>query len=347
MQMDRLHYLLEAYKNAPEEFQATQYWRTHEPEILKQIQRLEPNQLRSGKYPVFATFGFQEDIYSDHPYMHWLKKAAHVFIRKYALRNRSLLPYNLSLGDIRQMAYHTCELTAEQCGAKPLSSIEVSSFGNPPDLFEVDSKKYTMQFMNQYLCYCFAQKYVQFRGDEVVVELGSGSGHQVEILKKLYPDLTVLCFDLPAQIFLCETYLSQSLDEGTVIGAADTLNWTDLSKLKRGHVHLFGSWKFPLLRTFEFELFWNASSFGEMEPEIVKNYLGYLLGNMKWVYLLQARHGRELAGPIQVRNATRFEDYNRMLKGYHLLEERDAYAANRKYVESGGYFEAVWTKKRN
>jgi hypothetical protein len=34
-----------------------------------------------------------------------------------------------------------------------------------------------------------------------------------------------------------------------------------------------------------------------------------------------------------------------MLKGYRLLEERDAYAANRKYVESGGYFEAVWTKQ--
>jgi hypothetical protein len=45
----------------------------------------------------------------------------------------------------------------------------------------------------------------------------------------------------------------------------------------------------PLLSDLELDVFWNPASFGEMEPDVVENYLGYLKGDCGWIYLLQAR----------------------------------------------------------
>jgi len=255
------------------------------------------------------------------------------------------MPYQLSLSEIRHMAFHHCELLADISGAMSISTIETSTFGNPADLFSIHHKKYTMHFLNYYVRYCFARKHISFKGDEIVVDLGTGSGYQIEVLKKLYPDLTVLCFDLPAQIFLCEEYLTEALNKADIVGTGITKDWKDLSQLKKGGIHFFGNWQFPLLEGFQFDLFWNAASFGEMEPHVVENYLSYIKGNVQWVYLLNARHGKETKGKIHVNKPITFENYQDMLSGYKLLDHHDAYFAHRRLSQSKGYFEALWMKE--
>jgi hypothetical protein len=165
-------------------------------------------------------------------------------------------------------------------------------------------------------------------------------------LKKLYPNITVLCFDLPAQLFLCEQYLAHALEGTHIVGTETTLEWKDLSGMKRGSVHLFGNWQFPLLRDLQLDVFWNAASFGEMEPAVVVNYLNQMKGNAKWIYLLQARHGKERGGTTHIKDPIAFDDYKGFLSGYVLQEERDAWQAQRKLSESGGYFEGVWKKEQ-
>jgi putative sugar O-methyltransferase len=127
-------------------------------------------------------------------------------VRKLFIDNRASLPYSLRLSDLREMAYKHSELQGSLIGATPINSLECSDFGNPQDMFLIKGKKYTMKFLSFYVRYCFAERFMKLRGDEVIVELGSGSGYQVEILKKIYPNLTILCFDLPAQLYLCEKY---------------------------------------------------------------------------------------------------------------------------------------------
>jgi putative sugar O-methyltransferase len=257
------------------------------------------------------------------------------------IKDRAILPYGLQTSDIRETAYRHCELVAQLTDSAPISSIEASTFGNPQDVFEVGGRMYTMPFLSTYLRYCSAQKHISFKGDETVIELGSGSGYQIEILKKLYPNLTILCFDLPAQIYLCEEYLARALGPSRMIGTDETLKWEDLSGVKKGHVHFLGNWKFPLLRDFQFDVFWNAASFGEMEPDIVENYLGYVKGNARWIYLLQARHGKDTVGRAHVKKPISLADYKRFLTGYRLCEEHDAWRAHRRLR---GYFEALWMK---
>jgi putative sugar O-methyltransferase len=341
----RLSNLLQAYRDAPEEFQATSYWEAYEKEILETIDALEPDQLRSGRYKILSTFGFNDTVYS------WQGKSS-VFERS-VLRIftamfsniRDIAPYKVRVADIRALAFHHCELMGELAGAGPIDSIEVSAYGGPSDLFEIGGKKYSMPFLNFYLRYCFAQRVISMVGDECIVELGSGSGYQVEVLKKLYPDMTILCFDLPAQIFLCETYLSEALGGDQILGTETTRDWQDLSRMEKGRVHFFGNWQFPLLKREPIDIFWNAASFGEMEPEVVENYLQYIKGNADWVYLLQARHGKETSGKSHVQKATALDDYKRFLDGYTLCDERDAWHAHRKLTASGGYFEGVWRKQ--
>lgn len=346
MDTDRLQRLLQEHRQAPEEFQVTGYWDSYEKQILDTIYSINLNELRSGKYPILATFGFNDVLHTYHPNMPLWKKSSFKFIHRHVLKNRPILPYGLKTSDIQEMAYRHCELTALLTNAIPIKALEVSDFGHPQDLFEIDNKKYTMPFLDYYMRYCFANKHIGFKGDEIVVELGSGSGYQVEVLKKAYPDLTVLCFDLPAQIFLCETYLAEALGEENITGTETTSHWKDLSGIEKGRVHFFGNWQMPLLEDFAFDVFWNAASFGEMEPDVVKHYLSYVEGRAKWVYLLQARHGKETTGKARVEDPITLEDYKTLLSGYVLEEEHDAWKAYGRLTQSGGYFEGVWLQGR-
>lgn len=344
METAKLANLLRAYRSAPKEFQATSYWSSYDKDILAAISTLDIRQIQSGKYPILATFGFGDAVYSYHPRLPLWRKLLLTLMHRYVVKDRTLLPYRLSISDIRGMAYHHCELAAALTGARPIGAIGMATIGNPADVFEVAGKKYSVHFLSYYLRYCFAHKHISIKDDAIIIELGSGSGKQVEVLKKLYPGLTVLCFDLPAQIFLCEAYLSEALGKESIVGTDVTRDWKDLSPLQRGRVHCFGSWQFPLLKGFEFDVFWNAASFGEMEPAVVENYLSYIKGKAKWIYLLQARHGKETTGTAHVEAKSTFDDYNRLLSGYALQEQHDAYEAHRRLSQSGGYFEGVWRR---
>jgi putative sugar O-methyltransferase len=343
MNRNKLTDLLEEYRNQPQEFQATSYWSSYESRILDTVNSLDFTQLRSGKYPILATFGFNDVKYTVHPNLPLWKKTFLKFYR-YLIKDWAVLPYSLKTADIQEMAYHHCQLMADLTNSIPLSTVEVSTFGNPQDIFEMNGRSYTLSFLHYYLRYCFAQKHISFKGDEIIVELGSGSGYQIEVLKKIYPNITVLCFDLPVQLYLCETYLTQALGTENIVGSDVTLKWKELSGIKKGGIHFLGNWLIPLLQDFQLDVFWNAVSFGEMEPAIVENYLNYVKNNAKWVYLLQARHGKETSGRTHVQDPTTFDDYKRFLSGYVLQEEHNAWLSHRRLSQSGGYFEGVWRK---
>lgn len=307
---------------------------------------MDADWIRSGRYPVLSSFGFNDiDFNYNRSWPAWLRFALRLFHAR-VLKNRAVLPYNIRKTDIQESAFRHCELLGRCCGAKSIRTVEMSTFGHPQDVFEAYGKKYSIHFLGYYQRYCFAHETIGFRGDETIVELGSGAGTQVELLKKVHPGLTVLCLDLPAQICLCETYLREALGREHVIGTEATLGWSDLSRLEKGRVHCFGNWQIPLLKNVQFDLFWNAASFGEMEPTVVRNYLGYILGGARWIYLLQARRGKETRGANRVLNPISFEDYKGLLTGYCLKGDQDAWQAHKRLSASGGYFEAVWAKER-
>jgi putative sugar O-methyltransferase len=341
MENKQLRNLLDAYKKSDGFFQATSYWASYEESILKVISNIDFSEIRSGKYPILATFGFNDVIYTYHTKVPFHINLALKFIHNFIIKSRSILPYAVGIPSLRQIAFDNCQLSGELSKAIPIDSLSMSTFGNPSDVFEFSGNFYSMAFLDYYLRYCFVHKNMQFKGDEIIVELGSGSGYQIEILKKIYPNITILCFDLPAQLYLCETYLTEALGQDNIVGTTETLEWADLSGIKKGAVHFFGSWQFPLVRKLEIDLFWNAASFGEMEPDVVKNYLDHVVNNAKWIYLLQARYGKETEGKIHVKDKVTFDDYSKYLENYVPTEVRGARKA---LGHLPGYFEAIWKK---
>jgi len=339
--LDRLDQLLEAYASAPEIYHAGRYWKNYEDKIYNEIKSADLGELRSGQYPIFGTFGFSEAVYHYPPHIPFWKKTILKGLRSLPSTDKIFMPYNLNLKDIREMAFRHCKLVGRISNATPLENIETSTYGSPNDLFAIDGKNYTLQFLSYYLRYCFIQKERPFRGDEIIVELGSGSGFQIEVLKKMYPDLTILCFDLPSPLFLCEHYL-EKVFPSQIASATDHMDIDSLQNLEKGKIHMFGNWQFPLLKDFSFDIFWNAASFGEMEPNIVSNYLSFIQSES--IYLLQARKGKESSSTAGVKNKILFEDYNQMLNGYNLLAEADVYQAHRRLSQSGGYFQGLWKK---
>jgi len=344
-EIENLDRLLQEYNNAPEIFQAGRYWKAYEADIVNEIKKADMKQLRSGQYPIFRTFGFSDLVYNYHPKMPLYEKLIKKVIRRFFVTGKAILPYSLKLADIREMAFNNCILQGQLAQVKSITEIEADSYGNPADLFEINGKKYTMRFLSYYIRFCFVQKILNLKGNETIVELGSGSGLQVEILKKVFPDLTILCFDLPAPLYLCEQYLAAVLGNNAIVKSNRTLQATNLNEcLEKGKVHLFGNWKFPLLKSLKIDLFWNAASFGEMEKDIVQNYLSYIRENCEAIYLLQARNGKESYANSGVVTPLKFNDYNAMLSDFKLTAEADAFEAHRKMTQSGGYFQAVWQK---
>jgi len=330
--MKILRELISQYQNSPEIYHAGRYWELYEQRIIDEIARADLSQMRSGKYPIFGVLGFSENIYhantSSPFYKRWVKEIVRRFVA-----NTAAMPYSLTLADIRDMAYRHCILQGELSGLKSISEIEVSDYGKPQDLFIINGKKYTMQFLSYYLRACFVNKHVPFRGDETIVELGSGTGMQSEVIKKLFPKVTIINFDLPHCLYVCLKYLSASFDTHLQPG-----------EIIPGAINLFGNWQFPMVRDIKYDLFWNAMSMGEMEPDIVKNYLDFV--ESKHIYLMQATQGKESTKRTGVVRPIKFADYLEMAPGYELIVSEESYAANRRMKQSGGYFDAILKNKQ-
>lgn len=341
--------LRERYREAPAEFHATRYWENYEAAIAREIAHLQLEKIDSGLYPYLATFGF-----GTAPYRRRSKslagvgtvlggalEAAHRLVGERKLR---MLPYGLKLQDVHALALAKAELAALQTGARPPAEVPAPTFGDPQDLFEVDGRRQSVSYLTYYQRYCFVHGVVGLRGDTVVAEIGSGSGKQAVVLKQALPQATFLCFDLPLQLFLGYHY-SRGVMAEHIVPLEETMGWTDLSRLQPGKLHFFGNWQTPLLRERPVDLFWNAASFGEMEPNVVRHYLDQVADRARWIYLMQARHGKE-SGRRRggVERPQTFEDYGSYLPGHVLRRERLAQGALKPYRESGGYFEAVWER---
>jgi putative sugar O-methyltransferase len=344
---ERLEQLLAAYRQAPETYQATRYWARYEEALLRLLPALDPaRDLRSPRHSLLGTFGFRDAVYFDHPDIAAWKRAILRPLQWISARESKVLPYRMNREAIEAIGWRHAELAGKLAGLPGPETIAASTWGGPESVFYRHGRPYTLTLLSCYLRLCFVHQHRPLRGDEVVVELGSGAGTQLEVLAQLFPGMTLLAFDLPGQLALCETYLRQALPGREVVGAAETLGWTSLEGLRPGAVHFFGNWKMPLLRGFGFDLFWNAASFGEMEPAVVRNYLADAAG-ARSVYLLQARRGKESAGAGRstVEHPIRLEDYQAMLGGYRCVAVDDAWHAHRPLDDSGGYFQGVWLKQ--
>ena len=148
--------------------------------------------------------------------------------------------------------------------ARPIDDLLPSRIGDPEG-FEVEGRFYTLSWLNFYCRYAYVSRFVDFDSAPVIVEVGPGSGKQAEMIKKAHPAATLVLFDLPTQLYVCNQYLTAvfaGCDE--VVDYRAGRNLRSLSEIHRGKINILPYWKFPLVEGATYDLFWNAASLQEM-----------------------------------------------------------------------------------
>lgn len=242
--------------------------------------------------------------------------------------------------------YRYAKKLQKETGARPVEAFEASLAGNPEYYFTVNGKNYTNNIFDYYIRYAYCCKFVDFENIKVIVELGSGSCKLTEVIKKLHPHITFLNFDISPQLYVGERYLD-TIFPGDVESYKNNRDLKSIPELKPGKIYMFGSWQFPLLKDLKYDMFFNLTSFQEMEPYVVSNYIQYINGNPKYVYLHQKMDGKEVAavkGEFGVMEPTKLSHYQTGFSHYKMINIEDS------RMETGelkwkGHKDTFWVRK--
>jgi hypothetical protein len=156
-----------------------------------------------------------------------------------------------------------------------------------------------------------------------VLEIGGGFGTLGEVLSGADIDgLHYIDIDIPPTSFVAQHYLGEVLGRKRVATYAQTCDKATIEISSLPQAAVLCSWQIEKLQGLV-DLFVNFISFQEMEPHIVKNYLGHVtrLG-ARWVLLRNLREGKQLRKNdwVGVDAPTLGDDYLAMLPGYELVE---------------------------
>ena len=247
---------------------------------------------------------------------------------------------------LKQQPYRYAKQVEKEYGAAPVENFDASLAGNPEYYFTVKGKNYTNNIFDYYLRYAYCCKFVNFNDIKVIVELGSGSCKLTEVVKKLHPHITFLNFDISPQLYVGERYLSTVFPDD-VISYANNRDLKAIPELQPGKIYCFGSWQFPLLENFKFDMFFNLTSFQEMEPYVVANYLKFVNGNATYVYLHSKMDGKEVAGKkgeFGVMEPTKLIHFQQGLSKYDMLDIQDSRKETGE-LKWNGHKDAFWKLK--
>ena len=324
---------------APELFRPTNYWFNYQGKFLRELRTEGLDGLRGRKNSGGKRFGGTEvcrplawiPIESvpglGNRYLRRLLGYGGLAGKLERFMNGRLridLEYDLSRESLRRLWWSHTVLSRQQLGARPITDIETSLAGNPEDVLEVDGKRYTPSFLSCYLRYAYCSGFVDFDELDLVVELGSGVGSQIEVLKKFHPRLTVVVFDIAPQLYVCEQYLKTVFPDD-VVSYGVTREWDNLEALESGKIHIMGTSSFPALQSVPVDLFLSSASLQEMEPDVVANYLKIVNETSQNVFLRQNFGGMSVAkrgGAPGVLRKTEFPVYENALADFELIDRR-------------------------
>lgn len=336
-------------------YHTTNYWKNYEKRLLPYLDAHGLKGFRSGVYArggeVLHSFGA-----SDAPLSRKMPLPVRVVEKLLrmagfvgpatGLRHRfsQLDPTELSARQDQMIA------TVMACGrgdsAKPVHNLDISRVGAPGSAFDHQRNTLTPAALYYYMRYAYVSNWLNFESLTVVAELSSGSGKQAEVLAKLHPDLTLMLFDIPPQLYVAHQYLSAVFPERVVRFDPDAHRKPDF-KVERGKIYLFGNWQIDLLRSMQVDLFWSAASLGEMEPDVAQHYLFLANDIARHVYLMQKMDGKEVAtrrGSHGVLSKVTLEHYQTALSDFKMMNRAQARVPDGGLLGEG-YEDSFWSRK--
>jgi len=340
-------------------YRPTNYWSFYEKKLLPELKSLGLRNFRRRKNSSLSSFG-ATDLLPDSQFQRNSSKGKLRilnFLIKLALKDEntrkilfkiSKAALGVNYPDINHLCYEFAKYYGKNTTAKPLDSFEASLVGNPEDAFQVNGKLYTTSLLYYYIMYAYCSNFVNFDSINTLMEIGSGSGKQIEVIKKLHPQINFFVFDIPPQLYVCERYLS-TLFPDSVVSYKETRKMKKIPTENNGKIFIFGNWKIEEIENFNYDLFWNSASFQEMEPNIVLNYLNFVnRQTKKYAFLLELMKGKEIVkveGAIGVIEQTKMEHYTKGLIDFQIKDLSDAFMIPN-FSATAGYKFSFWERMK-
>ncbi|MEI8033226.1 MAG: putative sugar O-methyltransferase [Chlorobiaceae bacterium] len=226
--------------------------------------------------------------------------------------------YSWALGD-----YRVLTASDDKTQLPYLHTFSESSAGEPSEQFQFDGRQFSRSALNYLLGLALLKKHLGGEVPSTVLEIGGGFGTLGEILGSSgIKDLHYIDIDIPPTSFVAQHYLSEVFGKENVATYAQTAKQESIEISSLPPASVLCSWQIEKLRG-KIDLFVNFISFQEMEPHIVKNYLGHVsrLG-ARWILLRNMREGKQLRKDhgVGVEIPILSEDYIAMLPGYEVVE---------------------------
>lgn len=297
-----LDLMMQDLAQAPEVYRPTHHWQLLEPVIYSWLESHSLNDFRaldSQAMRPFAGGSFVTDLskYTDGSFF---RRAVDTILAALSARfpklvahpSRSyLIRYENDIRTIITVLWNS--LLTEMYPGK-LPEISDSKIGNPFDVVTVGSQDITISLIRNLARYLYVDSKVDFQTLKTVLELGGGSGSQIEVNLRLSPHLKYMICDLPPQLYIAQQYL-QAAFPGAVMpySSSRTIESFEGNEFDAYSIVCIAPWQIPMIN-FKFDLFWTANSFQEMEPDVVRNYCEFVNKfTQSWVYLLQKKEGQQ------------------------------------------------------
>jgi putative sugar O-methyltransferase len=237
---------------------------------------------------------------------------------------------------IRRLMYYHAERYGYNSSARPLSEVQISRCGNPEDYFEFGNRGLTPQSLRYYMRYGYVGRFLDWNVIKVVAEL--------EIIGQLHSDVALLLFDIPPQLYVCESYL-RAVFGGRVVSYRENRHVTRGFLPEASKIYIFGNWQMGILRQMKFDLFWSAACLCATEPEVAKNYLTIVNDSLApAAYLMENFEGLVTAPPGQhgVIRKTMMEHYRKGLLQFELIDKSPHHFEDSSLAD---YDNSFWRRK--
>lgn len=227
-------------------------------------------------------------------------------------------------GHVSALADYRVLQAADDPGRLPyLHTFSESTVGAPVEQFTFDGRSFSRSSLNYLLGLALLKKHLAGDVPRTVLEIGGGFGTLGEVLHfSGINEVQYIDIDIPPTSFVAQYYLGEVLGRDKVVTYAQTADKEVIEISRFPPVAVLCAWQIEKLHG-QVDLFVNFISFQEMEPHIVRNYLGHVtrLG-ARWILLRNMREGKQLRKKDEVGvNAPIFgDDYLTMLPEYQMVE---------------------------
>jgi len=333
-------------------FQPTRYWQAYQARTVDALRRQGLSDLRARRDPVFSSFGcFEGDL---GPTLEGLggtdlSEAERQLVVDFSelIQRRSdleLLPLGASALDMMRSNLANLEREARLQNPKAASifDLDCAIVGGPNVHFRIGGKSYTPSLLQAYRAYGQCMRDIDLTTVACIVEIGSGMGQQVELLKKLHPHLAYVLVDLPPQLYVSHQYLN-AVFPGACVPYQETRGAGPV-EIQPGEIYFLGNWRIDDVVPPGSTVLWNAKSFQEMSQPVVARYFEGFSRYCDYLHLRNLRHGLEpkMIEALELEDAVDKDFYDTLFASDY---EQIAYRAPRKLAELRGYRIMTWKRR--